>query len=329
MTSSGSSAQEAPTQSRMWPVDYILKSSYSPLHLENQLPKREWRDAFEDLLALESNGEMISLESRKQEREVANKIIYGKASDSIYIVNRRLRILARGRKRALETREKAMLVGDMSEVSEADQDLSKIRSVVDEIVKSSNAMTKGVETLKRFPASGFKMKGHWIASLVSSGVLPGWSSRVERGPRYLEQRIWVGQMAHPPMNSEESIGFAFTENELRQRFEGTKFAKIKTPSGGADSRAASLRSDEVTINDNRDAGRSSSGVTPSPQSPTAQTVTSERVLLSDGSAVNKVVLTNHFSNGSEERIEITQDAAKVLDEVEKARWLMQGFRITW
>ena len=329
MTSSGSSEQETLTESRMWPVDYILKSPYSPLHIERQLPKRQWRDAFEDLLALESNGEMISLESRKQEREVANKITYGKASDLIYIGNRHLRNLARGRKRALENREKAMLVGDMSEVSEADRYLSKISSVVDEIVKSSNAMTKGVETLKRFPASSFKMRGLWIASLVSSGVLPGWSSRIERGPRYIEQRIWVGQMAHPPMKPEESIGIAFTEKELRQRFGGTKSAKIKTPSEGADSRPASLRSDEVTINDNRDAGRSLSRFTPSPQSPTAQTVTSERVLLPDGSTVNKVMLTNFFSNGSEEKIEIVQDAAKVLDEVERARNLMQGLRISW
>ena len=75
----------------MWPVDYPPNSVYSPLRVEQQLHKQHWRDAFEDLLALESDGERISLESRRIETEMAHKILYGKVSDMICMMNREFR----------------------------------------------------------------------------------------------------------------------------------------------------------------------------------------------------------------------------------------------
>ena len=54
---------------RMWPVGNLIGSPYSPLHVEQAYPQREWRDAFEDMLAVESGGEMISSESRQEERQ--------------------------------------------------------------------------------------------------------------------------------------------------------------------------------------------------------------------------------------------------------------------
>ena len=45
-------------------MGYLTESPYSPFHLERELPNRNWRNAFEDLLTLESGGEMISDEKQ-------------------------------------------------------------------------------------------------------------------------------------------------------------------------------------------------------------------------------------------------------------------------
>lgn len=46
---------------RIWPIGYIVQSPYSPLRLEMDMPQGIcWRDAFEDLLALETGSQMIN-----------------------------------------------------------------------------------------------------------------------------------------------------------------------------------------------------------------------------------------------------------------------------
>lgn len=45
---------------RPWPVGFLIESPYSPLRVERELSNLNWWDAFEDLLALETGGEMIS-----------------------------------------------------------------------------------------------------------------------------------------------------------------------------------------------------------------------------------------------------------------------------
>ncbi|CAF9931261.1 MAG: hypothetical protein ALECFALPRED_004967 [Alectoria fallacina] len=324
------SDQETTPSTRMWPVDYILQNLYSPLHLERQLPKRQWRDAFEDLLALESTGEMISLESRKLETELAVKILYGKGSYLIYSNNKILGDLARERKRILRSRQKAMLEGDTRELSWIDDErLPMLSSLADATVKSSQMATKVVENAKHLQASRLKRRGHWIASLISSGVLPEWSSRLECGPKFGAQRMSMRNLTNARNEPDEKDVITFTENELEHRFGKAESSKRKVPSGGIDSRATGPRSNVIINNEDQNVGRSSSRARPSPQSLIAQTTTSERVLLPDGSTVNKVVLTNRYGNGREERIEIMQNAGKVLEEVEKARMLMQGQRLTW
>ena len=59
---------------RMWPLGYILGSTYSPLNLEQQLPNFNWRDRFEDLLAFESGKQMISAVSRQNEAVTASRV---------------------------------------------------------------------------------------------------------------------------------------------------------------------------------------------------------------------------------------------------------------
>ena len=73
---------------RMWPVGYLIGSPYSPFRVEKQLPKRDWRNAFEDLLALESGGEMISHESRNQEKAIAANLSWERANYCIEKINK-------------------------------------------------------------------------------------------------------------------------------------------------------------------------------------------------------------------------------------------------
>ena len=75
---------------RMWPIGYLVGSPYSPFHLELQIPERNWRDAFEDLLALENGGQMTSKESRRREAEVAARLHYEKAHYIISLSNEQL-----------------------------------------------------------------------------------------------------------------------------------------------------------------------------------------------------------------------------------------------
>ncbi len=75
---------------RMWPIGYIGVSPYSPLSLEREMPSRNWRDAFEDLLALESGGEMIDYESREKEAITAERLWREELFEGVSTVNRQL-----------------------------------------------------------------------------------------------------------------------------------------------------------------------------------------------------------------------------------------------
>ena len=76
---------------RMWPIGYLIGSPYSPLSIEQQIPERNWRDAFEDLLALESGGQMIDPESRERETIVSNRLWYARLTHSVSAFNQQLK----------------------------------------------------------------------------------------------------------------------------------------------------------------------------------------------------------------------------------------------
>ena len=72
----------------MWPFGFLVSNSaYSPFQLERDAPGVNWRDAFEDLLALESGGNMISADDRKMEKEVANRLYSEDIHDIVGHVN--------------------------------------------------------------------------------------------------------------------------------------------------------------------------------------------------------------------------------------------------
>ncbi len=313
--------QDTSVPSPMWPVDYILNSTYSPLRMERQQPKRQWRDAFEDLLALESHNEMIDLKSRKQEKEMLVKIRHGLFSHMIDLINLNLRDLGRRKKQLWEAREKATLEGDTRRLSRLDDEiLPELKQSVNKNLKVYKWVEKAAEAQQHAPASQLKTRGQWIASLISSGVLPGWSSRIMFSSRGSDHRTWMYRTADPRVQSDEKDRIAFTDNELKHHFGVTNVPTTNT---------TNKHPDEVTVNEHRYVGKSFAKAFPPGQDFITQITQSERVVLADGSTATKVVLTNRFRNGKEQRFEILQDAAKVLEEVERARLSIPGHQITW
>ena len=314
----------------MWPVDYILTSTYSPLRLEQQLPTHQWRDAFEDLLALESNSEMISPESRRIETETGVRILHGKASHFIYRINRNLRQLARLQKQLQGNLEQAMLRGDTSIVSRiGNETLPMIRSTMDQEIHASKMVQKAVEIKKYFPASQLKQRGQWIASLVSSGALPGWTAILENGPTPGQQYTVIREPTDPSRvpNGQEAI--VTTENVLEKQFGKAQVSEREDSTVELDIFGLQSHKILASVTEGEDGWGLYSGIRSTWQYLTAQTTTSERVLLPDGSTVNRVVLTNRSGDGKEEKIEIIEDTGKVLEEVEKARMLMQDEGSHW
>ena len=321
MTSSRTTQQDTSEPSRMWPVDYILNSAYSPLRVETQLPSRNWRDAFEDLLALESKSEMISWKSRLQEKNMALRIHRGVATHLLHLTDRALRDNVLFEEQVQEARREFELWGVGHQVSRIDNEiLPRLKLVENFVIQKCKALSQTMESASQFPASHLKGKGQWIASLISSGVLPGWSSRVEistwpDGPHFSMRK----STDPPQLQSDDKDRIDFTEKELRLRFAKPDSAQQETHAGEKSplemaARPASSKKLPPFP-----------GLVPSGRDLVAQTIRSERVRLPNGSTANKVVLTHHSADGKEEKVEIVDDAAEVLDKVEKARLLMDKF----
>ena len=303
----------------MWPVDYILSSAYSPLRVENQLTDRCWRDAFEDLLALESGNEMISSKSRMQERKMAFRIHCGVTHFFVNLTSRQLRDRALVEERVRERRNIFVLWGALDRVARIDNEvLPYLKNAEDVMTQQTKTLLQNVEKASHRAPSLLKDRGQWIASLVSSGVLPGWSSRLDIASWHKEPHISMRKSTYPRVQPDGKDRIAFTEEELRLRFRNPESSESKTPDDKSLSRTTSLGSGKVPD-------------LPEivPRDLIAQTTRSERISLPDGSTANKVILTNHSSNGKEEEIEIVDNAAEVLDKVERAIWLMRRFGIHW
>ena len=80
------------------------------------------------------------------------------------------------------------------------------------------------------------------------------------------------------------------DNQLTRQFTAAESSKRKVLDREIILRAAGLNPDEVTVNDDHNAGRPSPGASPFRQCLNAQTTTSERIHLPNGSMASRVVL---------------------------------------
>ena len=160
----------------MWPIGYLLGSPFSPLQLENEIPERNWRDAFEDLITLETCGQMISCESREKEAEAAVRlarqeghVAVSRGNEILARESQHMSILQRSRKFAARR-------GFTGLVSQIDKAALVERTRSQKYIDISQTLISELDKIERAGkpkvASVTMGMGHWIASLISSGALP-------------------------------------------------------------------------------------------------------------------------------------------------------------
>lgn len=161
---------------RMWPVGYILANPYSPLRLEREMPSQNWRDAFEDLLALESGGEMIKAENRKAEDQAAACERFRHTSWVISCTNRI----------SIKKSKEQALLQEHYEIAARHEDTSAMDTIRNKLLPALKSDHEGFidlaqrtkdeyEKERDLTASQGKPRGQWIASLMNSGALPTWT----------------------------------------------------------------------------------------------------------------------------------------------------------
>ena len=312
----------------MWPVGYIIASPYSPFRVEMELSKRNWRDAFEDLLALESGGNIISDESRRQEAAVATEVRWERANYIIEKMNnlnmRDSPALNRAQK-ALDEMRVSGNRGDHSVISWLDKNLRLAREGVLHRVTLARRFKAWGEGRRDWSASGQKARGQWTASLITSGALRGWSSALEDSED--GELIRLGKEEDP-----ENLNVQVSERELVEHFVQGKPLHAGAPSAPlyrVSRRPSAMpeKNPQILHEDSRpeippDEPELWSRV---PERPCfwRQNMVAEQITLPIGKTVTKVVMRNWLTNGDFEEKVMIQEPAKVLQEVEKVRAIIQ------
>ena len=309
---------------QIWPVGYLMASPYSPLHVEQQLPGRDWRNAFEDLLALESGNDMISHESRKQEKATAARLSWESANDSIEkmnkfnlhdapIINAVQEILSSwksGKRRGPSP----------SGISQVEKSVEEHKKVMRRRVAYAHWFKAREEERREWSASRHKEPGQWIASLITSGALRGWTSLLsdsEDGDLYNFRGVWDG--------------ISVSERELTDHFRAGKPLHSETP--GAPWYKVSRRRPATPAYHPQilDEDSFPEPPEPEPDEPTVwskvperpcfrrQEMAAERITLPNGKTATRVVMKKWLTNGDLEEKVMIEEPGKVLQEVEKAR----------
>ena len=315
----------------LWPVGYIIASPYSPFRVEQELPKRDWRDAFEDLLALESGNNIISHESRKQETAVAAKFRWDRANFLIEKMNKlNMRItpnLQRGQ-RDLDEMKASGDPANLSAISWLDKTLKAGRKTVLHRVALARWFKAWEEDRREWSASFHKARGQWTASLVTSGALRGWFSILQDSED--GDLIKLGKEEDP----EKMI--SFSEQELVEHFVEGKPLHSENPSAplyrvSRRRPAMPEKNSQILLEDSRpvippDEPQLWSRV---PERPCfwRQSMAAEQITLPIGKTVTKVIMRNWLTNGDVEEKVMVQEPGKVLQEVEKARAKIENRRL--
>ena len=312
---------------KMWPVGYIIASPYSPFRVEQEIPKRDWRDAFEDLLALESGNSIISHESRKQETAIAAKVMWERANHMIEKMNqltlRDSAVLNRWQK-ALDEMRASRNRTDPKAISRFDKELKGRKNLVLQRVAIARAMKALEEGSREWSASRHKVRGQWISSLITSGALRGWSSVLEDSED--------GDLIKLK-KEDDTENVVISELELVEHFGNGKPLHTGSPSAplyrvSRRRPAMPKKNPQILYED--------SGPEIPPDNPQLwsriperpcfrrQTMVAEQITLPIGKTVTKVVMRNWLTNGDFEEKVMVEEPGKVLEEVEKAKAMIEN-----
>ena len=315
--------------SRMWPIGYLVTSPFSPLQLEREIPDRNWRDPFEDLIALETCGQMISCESREKEAEVAVRVVRKEIPAAITRCNEILVRDSTYMSILQRLRKLAACRGIIGWVSEIDKIALLERTRSQELINRSQTLISQLDEIEQgseLRVSSHTMGlGHWIASLISSGALPAWESRLYHSAN---GKLWSFNKNIPPYGSTEQVddqdSLEVTEGELISRFEQGIPLQISDPiwstkNGGY---PEIVQFPKVNPDDGSVVGYTSFKYPPLRHSICSQFTTVDRTRLPNGLFSTRVLIRNLFTDGRTEEREIVDDAGKVLEEVKKATMAM-------
>ena len=319
---------------RMWPIGYLLGSPFSPLQLEHEIPERNWRDAFEDLLALETSGQMISRESREKEAKIAARVareelqaIITRSNELFARSSRYMSILQRSRKLAVGRN-----ITDW--VSGIDKAALEERTKCQNLIESSQTLISQFNEMeqagKPIVSRDVMLMGHWIASLISSGALPTWESRLYNSANGTLWSFNKKIVSHESTESTEQVndqaGLDVTDGALHARFYRGIPLQAARPSwstkiGGY---PEFIEVTNVNPDDGAVVGYTSVKSPPLRHSICSQSTTADRTRLPSGLVSTRVLIRNSFTDGRTEKREIVDDAGKVLEEVKKATMAMNN-----
>ena len=312
----------------MWPIGYLVVSPYSPFHLERQMPDRNWRDAFEDLIALESGGQMVSTESRKKEAEVAARLHYEHIHRKISMINEQLHWDAKymsllRRERAFAARHK-----EAETISWIDNEAEpKQKAKTEETILAGEHMIEKLtkEETKGWPASKHKLRGEWMASLIWSGALPGWRAHLYEGSRGDQLQIKKTK-SHDKEGVDLDDYWMFNQLEMKELFEDgvplehTGTETWSTYNGQYSEYEWIQKFDPYDRSINWVEARVPS-VRPSIAK---QIIEAECTKFANGSISTKVNISNIWTDQRIENKEIVDDPSKVLEEVREAKDSIMG-----
>ena len=314
----------------MWPIGYLLGSPFSPLQLEHDIPERNWRDAFEDLLALETSGQMISRESREKEAEVAVRVAREEVHAAITQNNERLARASKYMSLLQRWRKLAAGRNFTDWVSSIDKIALGWRTRSQEFIVSIQTLTEMEQAGKPRVSSDTMMMGHWIASLISSGALPAWESRLYNSAN---GTLWSFNKKIAPHESTESTeqvndqaGLDVTDSALHSRFQWGIPLQAAHPSWSTKNGGYPefIQVPNVNPDDGSVVGYTSFKSPPLRHSIYSQFTTVDRTRLPNGLFSTRVLIRNLFTDGRTEEREIVDDAGKVLEEVKKATMAMDN-----
>ena len=255
---------------------------------------------------------MISLESRKKEAEVAKRLWHSKACHEIPFINDKINfgakyvsLLKRIQDFAAQKKMNELLEG-------MGQAIPIHEALLNRDIAAGKALVAAFEQLvsKNRPASVYKMRGQWMASLVSSGALPSWRAQI-----FDSSEGYQVYLSKPDRNMEDdgTDGQIMTEEELDNHFDAGTPIQLGNPDWSTDAGfypTPVIIPEAVRDGADDEEFRHRSSIL-------SQLITAERTKSGRQDLSTKVVLRTLFTDGATEVKEIFDDSCKVLEESQK------------
>ena len=203
-----------------------------------------------------------------------------------------------------------------------------------EYIDISRTLISGLDKIEQAgkpKVSGETMgMGHWIASLISSGALPAWESRLydsANGKLWsFNKKIATHESTESTGQVNDQAGLDVTDEQLSSRFCRGIPLQLAYPAWSTKSEGYPefVEIADVNPDDGSVVGYTSFKIPPLRHSICSQFTRVDRTRRPNGLCSTRVLIENLFTDGRTEKKEIVDDAGKVLEEVKKATIAMNN-----